>query len=81
MLSTAAPERPVYGLTKSAGTLAMQQIAKDVLPEAMQIVSFHPGSILTDAARRAGYADFDIPWDDGEIIQHMPLLRSLWYLV
>ena len=74
MLSTAAPERPVYGLTKSAGTLAMQQIAKDVLPETMQIVSFHPGSILTDAARRAGYEKFDIPWDDGE---HIYLLRFL----
>ncbi len=39
---------PAYSLTKNAGTLAVQLIAKDVQPEDMQIVSFHPGLIKTD---------------------------------
>ncbi len=39
---------PAYSLTKNAGTLAVQLIAKDVQPEDMQIVSFHPGLVRTD---------------------------------
>ncbi|KAI1372380.1 NAD(P)-binding protein [Hypoxylon crocopeplum] len=46
------PEIPGYGLTKSAGTLLIQQIAKDTSPKDMQVISFHPGSILTEAVRR-----------------------------
>jgi NAD(P)-dependent dehydrogenase (short-subunit alcohol dehydrogenase family) len=48
------PERPTYGLTKNAGTLLLQQIAKDTKPEDMQIVSFHPGGVLTESARKGG---------------------------
>jgi NAD(P)-dependent dehydrogenase (short-subunit alcohol dehydrogenase family) len=62
-----APERPSYGLTKSASTLLLQQIAKDTAVDDMQIVSFHPGGVLTDMARRAGYdGDMGIPFDDGK---------------
>lgn len=49
------PERPTYGLTKNASTLLVQQIAKDTAPEDMQIVSFHPGGVLTEAARKQGF--------------------------
>ncbi|KAK7953031.1 short-chain dehydrogenase [Apiospora saccharicola] len=45
---------PAYGLTKNAGTLAMQLIAKDTPREAMQIVSFNPGPVWTPAAESAG---------------------------
>jgi NAD(P)-dependent dehydrogenase (short-subunit alcohol dehydrogenase family) len=66
MWSTMAPERPSYGLTKSASTLLLQQIAKDTPVDQMQIVSFHPGGVLTDMARRAGFNEhMGIPFDDG----------------
>ncbi|KAG5754773.1 hypothetical protein H9Q72_002367 [Fusarium xylarioides] len=54
MWSTMGPDRPTYGLTKSASTLLLQQIARDTKPTDMQIVSFHPGGVLTDSAKRVG---------------------------
>jgi hypothetical protein len=48
---------PNYSLTKNSSTLAIQQIAKDIDSEEVQIVSFHPGAIYTSAAqsRKARY--------------------------
>ncbi|KAJ4148953.1 hypothetical protein NW754_000389 [Fusarium falciforme] len=75
MWSTMAPERPSYGLTKSASTLLLQQIAKDTAVDDMQIVSFHPGGVLTDMARRAGYdGDMGIPFDD----ENLPGNFAVW---
>ncbi len=39
---------PSYSLTKNAGTLGIQLIAKDVRPDDMQVVSFNPGLVWTD---------------------------------
>ncbi|KAH7368583.1 hypothetical protein B0T11DRAFT_316717 [Plectosphaerella cucumerina] len=64
MWTTMGPDRPTYGLTKNAGTALMQQIAKDTSPDDLQIVSFHPGGVLTEAARREGYADSGFNFDD-----------------
>ncbi|SPO01975.1 related to peroxisomal short-chain alcohol dehydrogenase [Cephalotrichum gorgonifer] len=61
------PERPSYGLTKSAGTLAVQQIARDTPKDAMQIISFHPGAVLTDAARRTGMTESSWVWDQADL--------------
>lgn len=57
MWSTIAPDRPAYGLTKNAGALLLQQIAKDVASGDMQVVSYHPGGVYTESARKAGYED------------------------
>jgi NAD(P)-dependent dehydrogenase (short-subunit alcohol dehydrogenase family) len=65
MWTTMGPDRPTYGLTKNAGTALMQQIAKDTSPDDLQVVSFHPGGVLTEAARREGYADSGFNFDDG----------------
>ena len=64
-----AEDRPCYGLTKNSGTLLVQQIAKDVKLEQMQIVSFHPGGIYTEAAKNAGYTEEDFPglWDHSKL--------------
>lgn len=59
---------PTYGLTKNAGTLLLQQIAKDIDSDTLQIVNYHPGAILTEAAKNAGYTEADLDWDDGELI-------------
>ncbi|OTA87172.1 hypothetical protein M434DRAFT_81525 [Hypoxylon sp. CO27-5] len=61
------PEIPGYGLTKSAGTLLIQQIAKDSSPKNMQALSFHPGSIFTETVQRVlgdHYKGFDFDNED-----------------
>lgn len=63
------PEIPGYGLTKSAGTLLVQQMAKDISPKDMQVLSFHPGSVLTETVRRVLGNRFDgFDFDDGRIL-------------
>ncbi|KAF4459505.1 short-chain dehydrogenase [Fusarium albosuccineum] len=45
---------PTYSLTKNAGTLLVQLMAKDTPVDKMQCVSFHPGKINTASAQSAG---------------------------
>ncbi|KAJ4289265.1 hypothetical protein N0V88_007015 [Collariella sp. IMI 366227] len=59
---------PTYGLTKNAGTLLIQQIAMDTDPSDTQVVSFHPGSVLSESARNLGLDETTLDWDDGEYI-------------
>lgn len=71
MWTSMGPERPTYGLTKNSGTLLLQQIAKDISPSDMQIVSFHPGGVLSDSSRKLGAAeDMGIRFDNGERPEH-----------
>jgi NAD(P)-dependent dehydrogenase (short-subunit alcohol dehydrogenase family) len=70
MWSTMGPDRPTYGLTKNASTLLLQQIAQDTRPTDMQIVSFHPGGVLTDSAKRVGGDNLKgLVFDDGKYFQ------------
>ncbi|KAI0125759.1 hypothetical protein BJ170DRAFT_632400 [Xylariales sp. AK1849] len=55
---------PGYGLTKNAGTLVMQLIARDMPPEKMQIVSFNPGPVYTQNVKTAGWSEDAFPWND-----------------
>lgn len=59
---------PNYSASKSAGTILVQQIAEGVSPDDLQIVSFHPGSIFTWTAEKAGYTATSLNWDDGKCI-------------
>ncbi|KAI3332200.1 NAD(P)-binding protein [Xylariaceae sp. AK1471] len=61
---------PAYGLTKHAGQLTLQLIAQDTPPEKMQVVSFHPGAIFTDAAKGSGWTEDSIPWDHIDLPSH-----------
>jgi NAD(P)-dependent dehydrogenase (short-subunit alcohol dehydrogenase family) len=65
---------PNYSLTKNSSTLAIQQIAKDIDSEEVQIVSFHPGAIYTSAAKRAlggkQKSEISFPFDEGEDLNH-----------
>lgn len=47
--------------------MLVQQIAKDVPPEELQIVSYHPGGIFTELAEHAGFKKDDPRWDDGKL--------------
>ncbi|KAL6906983.1 hypothetical protein GGI43DRAFT_248811 [Trichoderma evansii] len=75
MWQSMAPERPTYGMTKNAATLLVQQIAKDTDVKDMQIVSFHPGGVLTDMARNSGASeDMGIPFDN----ENLPGQFAVW---
>lgn len=56
---------PGYQLVKSACTATMQQIARDTPAEKMQMLSFHPSTVFTEAAKMAGYTEDTLPWVDG----------------
>jgi hypothetical protein len=57
---------PSYSFSKNSATFFLQQVALHATAEEMQIVSFNPGSILTDAARNVGFDETSgIDWDDG----------------
>ncbi|KAK4444227.1 hypothetical protein QBC34DRAFT_475286 [Podospora aff. communis PSN243] len=71
---TDAPVMPAYGLTKNAGTLLLQQIAKDVSPDEMQIVSFHPGGVMTELAKANGVSGDLYDWDD----ENLPGQFAVW---
>ncbi|KAK3322701.1 hypothetical protein B0H66DRAFT_212880 [Apodospora peruviana] len=61
---------PAYGLTKNAGTLLMQQIAKDTSPDDMQITSFHPGGIMTEQVRSLRIPEDLYDWDNEDLPGH-----------
>ncbi|PLB54173.1 NAD(P)-binding protein [Aspergillus steynii IBT 23096] len=69
-----AAKRPVYGMTKNAGAMLMQQIAKDTNPEELQIVSFHPGILYSDEFQRMGLSETDLPFDSAD----MPGSFAVW---
>ncbi|KAM7197911.1 putative short chain dehydrogenase [Naviculisporaceae sp. PSN 640] len=58
---------PVYSVTKNSGTMLLQQTAKDVDPEKLRIVSYHPGLIKTDATKDLFPMGYTVPWDTPEL--------------
>ena len=67
-------ERPEYGMTKMAGTLAMQYIAQDANPDEMQVISYHPGSTYSESWQRFGIPEDFLPFDDSKIPNLMVLI-------
>jgi NAD(P)-dependent dehydrogenase (short-subunit alcohol dehydrogenase family) len=55
----------VYGTSKMAATFLFQKMAGEFPPEKVQIISFHPGAVLTEPVRQAGYDENTLPWDNG----------------
>ncbi|EHK18888.1 uncharacterized protein TRIVIDRAFT_216651 [Trichoderma virens Gv29-8] len=51
-------------MTKNSGVLLLQQLARDTPASKMQIVSFHPGAILSPGAKHAGLNEQSLNWDD-----------------
>ncbi|KFA71747.1 hypothetical protein S40288_09774 [Stachybotrys chartarum IBT 40288] len=72
------PETHSYALSKNAGTLLLQLVAKDVAANDMQVVSFHPGYIATDMAREMGYTDPTLPWDHDVCAENLPGHYAVW---
>ncbi|KAF9874615.1 short chain dehydrogenase [Colletotrichum karsti] len=58
---------PSYSLTKNAGTMLLQQIAKDTPAEKMQVINFHPGVVYTDVFKQNGVPEDAVPFDDADL--------------
>ncbi|KAI9162947.1 hypothetical protein HJFPF1_04542 [Paramyrothecium foliicola] len=64
---------PAYSASKCAGTMLLQKLALDVDTLELQVVSFHPGVVLTEATQAAGPEEADLLWDDGGFIFSNPI--------
>jgi hypothetical protein len=58
---------PSYTLTKKAGQILIQTLADAADPKKLQIISYHPGSILSETARNAGMTEDSIHFDDSKL--------------
>ncbi|RTE69775.1 hypothetical protein BHE90_015850 [Fusarium euwallaceae] len=65
---------PNYSLSKMSGHLLVQKIAEEVDREKLQVVSFHPGQILSETARSAGLDENSFPFDD----ENLPGRWAVW---
>lgn len=69
-----ASKVPAYGLTKNSGTLLVQQIAAEVDPEKVHVVSYHPGVIYAGGWEDAGVPNDILPFDDPSL----PGAEAVW---
>lgn len=69
--------QPSYGASKNAGTMLLQRIAKDVPPEDLQIVSYHPGGIFTELAEQVGLTRDDPRWDEGMLAVKCAYMKAV----
>ncbi|CAK7207869.1 hypothetical protein SEUCBS139899_010684 [Sporothrix eucalyptigena] len=60
-------QRPDYILSKHTSTYAFSLLADGVKPDAMQVISFHPGMIYTDAWPPLGFTKDMLPFDEIEL--------------
>ncbi|KAF1967929.1 short chain dehydrogenase, partial [Bimuria novae-zelandiae CBS 107.79] len=60
-------EKPAYGLTKNAASLAMQLIAQDTPAEKMHVVNFNPGGVFTQATRKEGWKEDAYAFNSAEL--------------
>ncbi|KAI1770710.1 NAD(P)-binding protein [Hypoxylon cercidicola] len=58
---------PGYGLTKNAGTAALQVTSHEVPVDRMQMVLYHPGGVLTESAEKNGFTQDSLDWDDAAL--------------
>jgi NAD(P)-dependent dehydrogenase (short-subunit alcohol dehydrogenase family) len=58
------PMQALYASSKLAFTQFVRHIAAEYASTGLRVHSYHPGGILTDAAREAGLDENSYPWDD-----------------
>lgn len=57
--------------------MLLQQIAKDVDPDKLRIVSYHPGLLKTDATKDVFPAGYTVPWDTGKSLFAPTPIRTM----
>lgn len=55
-----------YVLSKSAGSLFVQLLAREVPKEQLQVVTMHPGTVFADGYKDLGITEDMLPFDQGE---------------
>ncbi|KAJ4856685.1 short chain dehydrogenase domain-containing protein [Trichoderma breve] len=77
--------KPSYGLTKNASLGIAQQFAQEHTAEELQIISFHPGAVLTPMSRADGFDESSpINWDNAKVQlltrreENLPAALSVW---
>ncbi|KAH8883171.1 NAD(P)-binding protein [Thozetella sp. PMI_491] len=65
---------PGYSLSKAAGHFLIQKIAEGAHREKLQIVSFHPGQILSETAQNSGLDANSYDFDD----ENLPGRWAVW---
>lgn len=65
-----------YGASKNAAALLLQLMARNVSDNEIQILSFHPGDVLTVTARAYGFDENSLPWDDCKLIKFSSFSRA-----
>ncbi|KAL4958626.1 SDR family NAD(P)-dependent oxidoreductase [Aspergillus stella-maris] len=53
-----------YGASKNAAALLLQLLTRNVSTDEIQVLSYHPGAVLTQTAREHGYDENTLPWTD-----------------
>jgi short-subunit dehydrogenase len=61
------PKTSAYGISKLAFTQWLAHVQQDMADKPLRIHSFHPGAVLTDAARGFGMTEESLPWDDVQL--------------
>ncbi len=78
-----AASLPTYSLSKTSGHLVLQKIAGEVDRKKLQVVTFHPGMILSETSRNAGFDETSLPWDNGKNpvpdLNNTPALFIIWH--
>ncbi|WAO97005.1 Hypothetical protein NCS54_01470400 [Fusarium falciforme] len=69
-----AASLPTYSISKMSGHLLLQKISEEVDRNKLQIISFHPGLILSDAGRTAGLNENSLPFDN----ENLPAHWAVW---
>ncbi|KAJ4270351.1 hypothetical protein NW762_002030 [Fusarium torreyae] len=70
----AASYAPSYSLTKNSAALLLQLLARERLASEVQILSVHPGAILTPGAENLGADESTLDWDDVSL----PSSTAVW---
>ncbi|KAI9754388.1 MAG: Lysophospholipase 1 [Chaenotheca gracillima] len=61
------PSQSLYAVSKQAYTHFLEHVAKDNAVKGLRVHSFHPATVLSDAARGFGLDENSMPWDDAAL--------------
>ncbi|KAB8336990.1 hypothetical protein FH972_021294 [Carpinus fangiana] len=64
------PGTGIYAATKIAFGTLLQDLAAEYKADQIQIISMHPGAVLSNAASKAGFDANSLPWDDADLTGH-----------
>ncbi|KAL7904482.1 NAD(P)-binding protein [Trichoderma velutinum] len=65
--SSPAPSQGAYAASKIGFANIVQNLADELPVDKAQIVSIHPGAVLSETVRAKGYDENSLPWDDASL--------------